>query len=223
MAGAPADASTLSPAVSGTRIGTASSNALGQVHAKMCEYALVGRLPLQEGVADVASAGYHLVCAAAAQEKRALLDLRSLCRGLPASEVLVGVALRDSDTASLAKWLPQITHRLAAAGDVGSMIDMGGQGQGDGGAGLEWLRAAVGCFDASSEEEQGTLAQFGCGRYQILQKLGDALCAAGRRGEAGDAYTEASEAAMEAGKAKVSMKLAAMAEEMMEEEEEDGE
>lgn len=203
-------------------IGTASPAAIGAVHAKMCEYALVGRLPLQEGAADAASAGHHLVCAAAAGDKRALTDLRSLARGLPASEVLVGVRLRESEVASLAEWLPKITLRLATAGDVSAMLEVADQAAGEGrnADGAAWLRAAVRKYDAMDEEEQAALAQFGYARYKLLEKLGDALAEAGKRAEAGEAYQEASEAAMEIGKAKISMKLAARAEEMAEEEEE---
>ena len=207
----------------GVAIGTASPAAIGAVHAKMCEYALVGRLPLQEGEADVASAGHHLVCAAAAGHVQSLLDLRSLCRGLPASEVLVGVKMRSTEVEALAQWLPHITARLAAAGDVGAMIERAGMlnTSGRSADGLLWLRAAVQRFDEAGEEEQTTLTQFGCARYQLLQKLGDACAEAGERVAAGEAYQEASEAAMEAGRAKVSMKLAALAEEMGEEEEEE--
>ena len=111
--------------VTGNAIGNGGAVAIGAVHAKMCEYALVGRLPLQEEKPDVASAGHHLICAAAANDLRALRDLRSLSNGLPGSEALVGVKLRDDDVPVLAAWLPIITHRLASAGDIGSMIEMG--------------------------------------------------------------------------------------------------
>jgi hypothetical protein len=90
-------------------------------------------------------------------------------------------------------------------------------------AALAWLSAAVEKYDASSAEEQATLAQYGCARHQLLQKLGDACREAGQRARAAEAYQEASEAAMEAGKTKISMKLAALAEEMGEEEEEEEE
>lgn len=53
------------------------------VHAKLAELALSGKQPLQDDVPDVASAGFHLVCAAAANELRALRDMRRCCCSLP--------------------------------------------------------------------------------------------------------------------------------------------
>jgi elongation factor 2 kinase len=207
------------PKAVGSSIGTASPKAIGLVHAKMCEYALVGRLPLQEGQADVASAGHHLVCAAAVGEERALLDLRSLARGLPAAELLVGVNMRETDVSLLAPLLPAITARLAATGDVSSMLEMAAAAEGE--ECVKWLRMAVERYDGASEDEKTTLAQFGCARFQLLQKLAEALVDAGKRAEAGEAFQEASEAAMETGKTKVSMKLAARAEELQDEEDEE--
>ena len=134
------------------------------------------------------------MCAAAAGDKRALTDLRSLARGLPASEVLVGVRLRESEVASLAEWLPKITLRLATAGDVSAMLEVADQAAGEGrnADGAAWLRAAVRKYDAMDEEEQAALAQFGYARYKLLETLGDALAEAGKRAEAGEAYQEAS-------------------------------
>ena len=205
----------------GTEIGRASPLAIGLVHAKLCEYALVGRLPLQEGEADVSSAGHHLVCAAAVGEARALRDMRSLCRGLPASEVLVGVKMREAEVPMIAHLLPALTARLAAAGDVSSMLEMANEANTGKEDGIGWLRAAVSKFDAASNDEKMTLSQYGCAKHQLLQKLAEMLVDAGKRAEASEAYMEASEAAMEAGKAKIAMKLSAKAEEFAEEDEED--
>ena len=66
---------------------------------------------------------------AAAGDVRALRDLRSLCQGLSASEVLVGVKMRESDLPLLEPWLKSVTLRLAAAGDIGAMLEMAGDRQ----------------------------------------------------------------------------------------------
>ena len=166
----------------------------------------------------MASAGHHLVCAAAAGDVRALRDLRSLCQGLSASEVLVGVKMRESDLPLLEPWLKSVTLRLAAAGDIGAMLEMAGGRDSDG---VAWLRAAVAKFDESTDEERSNLAAFGCARHQVLEKLGAALVEKGERAAASEAYQEASDAAMEAGKAKISMRLATLAEQFAEEEEEE--
>ena len=183
----------------------------------MCEYSLVGRLPLQEDVADVASAGYHLVCAAAASDARALRDVRALCHGLPASEVLVGVKMRESDVKAMEeKWLHIVTQRLAHTGDVSSMIEMADADAKAGRCteGADWLRAAVETYDAATNEERTNLNQYGCARYQLLQKFAELLKEGGKSAEAAAAYEDASEAAMNAGKAKMAMKLSALAEEL---------
>jgi len=119
----------------------------------------------------------------------------------------------------LAPLLPAITARLAATGDVSSMLEMAAAAEGE--ECVKWLRMAVERYDGASEDEKTTLAQFGCARFQLLQKLAEALVDAGKRAEAGEAFQEASEAAMETGKTKVSMKLAARAEELQDEEDEE--
>eukprot|EP00966_Prymnesium_polylepis_P245313 5675208-Prymnesium_polylepis.1 len=96
----------------------------GAVHAKLAEFALSGALPLQEQQPDIPSAGFHLLCAAAANDARALRDLRSLCLGLSASEVLPGLRLVPQDVAAVAKHLPCVQAKLAAAGDLGSLVEM---------------------------------------------------------------------------------------------------
>jgi len=193
--------------------------AIGGVHAKMCEYALTGRLPLQQDQADVASAAHHLVCAAAGNEARALRDLKALCHGLPASELLVGVKLREVDVPHVQWLLPHLTARLAAGGDVASMVELAATcADADSVSdSVAWLRAALGAYDASSAEEQSALSQFGLSRYQLLQRQAETILKqpgprSEVRSQAAAAYEEASEAAMEAGKAKVAMKLSALAE-----------
>ena len=83
--------------------------------------------------------------------------------------------------------------------------------------GAAWLQAAVRTFDGVDEAEQTTLSQFGCARYQLLQKLAESLVEGGQPGAAAEAMEEAAEAAMEAGKAKISMRLASKAEALREE------
>ena len=87
--------------------------------------------------------------------------------------------------------------------------------------GAAWLRKAISTYDNAGDDEKQALAQFGCARHQLLQKLAETLVDAGQRTAASEAFQEASEAAMEAGKAKISMKLAAKAEEYAEEEEDE--
>ena len=155
---------------------------------------------------------------AAKLEERTLRDLRSLARGLPAAELLVGVSMRKSSMLEnkLEPLLPAITARLAATGDVPSALEMAAAATGE--ECVKWLRMAVARYDDASDDEKGTLAQFGCARFQLLQKLAEALVDAGQRAAAGEAFQEASEAAMEMCKTKVSMKLAARAEELQGEE-----
>ena len=121
----------------------------------------------------------------------------------------------------IAHLLPALTARLAAAGDVSSMLEMANEANTGKEDGIGWLRAAVSKFDAASNDEKMTLSQYGCAKHQLLQKLAEMLVDAGKRTEASEAYMEASEAAMEAGKAKIAMKLSAKAEEFAEEDEED--
>lgn len=107
---APTAAPTAAPAVAPAStsgvvaaVGGVSHAPVGMVHARLCEFNLSGALPLLEGKEDIPSAGYHAVCAAAANEPRALRDLRSLCRGLTGDELLPGVRIATKDVDDLSE------------------------------------------------------------------------------------------------------------------------
>ena len=315
-------------AACGTARGAAAA-ALGRVHARLCEYAQSGNLPLQvllplprlssplihhlshlsmssissispispispllpslpsllsqEGVADVGSAAFHLVCAAACGEPRALRDLRALAQvllppsasplqdtprafaplppstrhvllplslpahatcicpspsqGISADELLPGMALPPAEAEAMgAQHLPMLTRRLAAAGDPDAILAVA---NGEAAAGrpkqaVAWLEAAVdGAVDAQAAAAAspkgggrgmgmgmgmgmggGGVSSLGASLHVLLEKLGDAQLAAGDPEAAAASLQAASEAAMEAGKMKLAMKLTMRSEEV---------
>ena len=180
-------------------------NPTAAVHARLCEYNLSGQLPLQGGAPDIPSAGFHLVCAAAGGDVRALRDVRSLAQGLSADVLLPGVSLAAGGEAALEKLLPSLTARLAAAGDVAAMVEVANAAAADGraAAAAAWVRLAL------EQEGGGDAAGLGgTARYQLLERLAELLADSGDTAAAAEQFEAASEAAMEAGKTKLAMKLA---------------
>ena len=190
---------------------------IGLVHCKLVDYNLSGALPLLEDKPDIASAGFHLVCACAANEPRALRDLRSLARGLASDELLPGVRLEAGDELdALASWLvPVLTARLALSGDATAMLETanalaaveGGEVRA-----AEWVQAAIHAAASAPPSQQTELALGGCAAHQLYERLAELQLAAGDEAKAGESYAAAAEAAMEAGKAKAAMKLQMLAE-----------
>ena len=180
--------------------------AVGLVHAKLCEFSQSGALPLQDGAPDIPSAGFHLVCAAAASEPRALRDVRALLLGLAADELLAGVRLRDADVGpAAAELLTGVTRRLAAAGEVSAMAEAAdaSAAAGDAAGGAAWLRTAV-----ARAEETPAQAVGACALHRLLTRLAELHVESGDRERAAADFEAAAEAANEAGNFKLGMKLA---------------
>ena len=202
--------------------GVPAPSAVGLVHAKLVEFNLTGALPLLEGQRDVLSAGFHLVCAAAANEPRALRALRSLLRGLSADELMPGVSLSGENLEKLgAQYLPRLNARLAAAGDACAMLELANQlaaHEADEAAAarraLKWIDAALTvAVQATSDEEKADLAMGRCALYQLYERQAELCRQVGDDRAASESYASASEAALEAGKTKIAMTLQAKSEE----------
>ena len=151
---------------------------VGLVHARLAEFNLSGKLPLLDGDADVASAAYHLVCAASANEPRALRDLRSLCRGLSADELLPGVRIADEDLEGLSSLVPSLTARLAYSGDATAMLELANtiaasSVDGAAEAAAAWVQAAIGAVERAPASLQTELRLGGCAAYLLLQRLAE--------------------------------------------------
>ncbi|KAL3913738.1 MAG: hypothetical protein SGPRY_007873 [Prymnesium sp.] len=123
--------------------------------------------------------------------KRLLPPPLSLCLGLSANELLPGVKLAKEDEPSLSHLLPEITSRLAAAGELSAMVELAERKSQEGkvGQAVELLVRA------------------------LLEKLGHMQMSNEDSAGAAESFAAASEAAMEAGKPKLAMKLSALAEE----------
>ena len=190
---------------------------IGLVHARLAEYNLVGSLPLLRDQPDVASAGHHLVCACAANEPRALRDLRALVRGMSADELLPGVCL-DSPSDELQAWIvPVLTTRLAHSGDATAMLEAANNLAASGAnnapvRAAAWVHAALEAVAKAPAKQQIELQLGGCAPYSLYQRLAELQLEGGDEVAAGESYAAASEAAMEAGKAKIAMKLQMLAE-----------
>ena len=202
--------------------GVPAPSAVGLVHAKLVEFNLTGALPLLEGQRDVLSAGFHLVCAAAASEPRALRDLRSLLRGLRADELLPGVSLSGENLEKLgAQYLPRLNARLAAAGDACAMLELANQlaaHEADEATAarkaLKWIDAALAvAAQATSDKEKADLAMGCCALYQLYERQAELCRQVGDDRAASESYASASEAALEAGKARLAMTLQTKSEE----------
>ena len=139
-------------------------------------------------------------------------------RCIAGDELLPGVSLDGADADAVAWLLPLLSARLAAAGDIGAMLEAADAAAAGGGSPVGWLKRAVEAEAACSDAVRAELGMAGCARHQLLAKLGDAQRAADELAAAAASYEEAAEAAMEAGKAKLSMKYSALAEECAPEE-----
>ena len=192
---------------------------IGLVHAKLAEFNLSGALPLLKDSPDVASAGYHLVCACAANEVKALRDMRALARGMSGDELLPGVRLTaGSQLDQLGEWLvPVLTARLAASGDATAMLETANDiaAAGEDGAtnrAAAWVQAAIDAVGRAPAALRTELQLGGCAAHQLYERLAELQLKDGDEAAAGSSYESAAEAAMEAGKPKQSMKLQALAE-----------
>lgn len=87
-----------------------------------------------------------------------------MCLGLSANELLPGVKLAKEDEPSLSPLLPEITSRLAAAGELSAMVELAERRseEGEVGQAVELLVRAVRVEAEATDGE--TLA--GCTRYQ---------------------------------------------------------
>ena len=157
-----------------------------------------------------------------------------------ADELLPGVALDQCDVPGVAWVLPLITPRLAASGDACAMLECAnelasaaGETASSRGAGgeerpaaevaLEWVESAIAAVAAAPAAEAAQLALGGCAAHQLLERKAELLLQLGRPAAASESYEAASEAALEAGKAKIAMRLQAKAAECAPEEEEEEE
>ena len=158
-------------------------------------------------------------------------------QGISADELLPGMALPPAEAEAMgAQHLPMLTRRLAAAGDPDAILAVA---NGEAAAGrpkqaVAWLEAAVdGAVDAQAAAAAspkgggrgmgmgmgmgmggGGVSSLGASLHVLLEKLGDAQLAAGDPEAAAASLQAASEAAMEAGKMKLAMKLTMRSEEV---------
>jgi CO/xanthine dehydrogenase FAD-binding subunit len=76
---------------------------------------------------------------------------------------------------------------------------------------LRWVDAALVAVEAAPADEQASLALGGCAPHQLLTRKAELQLAVGEPAAASETYEAASEAALEAGKTKVAMRLQALA------------
>lgn len=176
------------------------------MHARLAELLLAGGTPTQtEGEADVFSAAYHLVCAAAAGEPRALRDLRSMLRGLTGDEVLPGVQLAplctEEEQSAAAAACAALGPLLASAGDAAALLDFAAaeRAKGELAGAEEWLRGAVEAVRAGGAFGDAVL-------HSCLKRLSEVQLERGEAAEAAATLAAAAEAARDAGAFKLGMK-----------------
>jgi len=119
--------------------------------------------------------------------------------------------LAKADEAVLKPFLARVNAKLAEVGDLSALVELA-QSKAECGElpqAVELMRAAV--AKASTSNEQDSLG--GCALYQCLEKLGHLQLANQDAAGASESFSEAAEAAMEAGKTKLAMRLSALAEE----------
>jgi len=198
--------STLLVGASEQREASAPPASLGRVHARLAELLLAGGTPTQtEGEADVFSAAYHLVCAAAAGEPRALRDLRSMLRGLTGDEVLPGVQLAplctEEEQSAAAAACAALGPLLASAGDAAALLDFAEaeRAKGELASAEEWLRGAVEAVRAGGAFGDAVL-------HSCLKRLSEVQLERGEAAEAAATLAAAAEAARDAGAFKLGMK-----------------
>ena len=143
--------------------------------------------------------------------------MRALLLGLSCDELLPGVRPSDDYAPHASTLLPLISARLAASGDVASMVEAADAASAAGDASLAagWLKAAVEAGPAADAMSMATKP------HALLTKLAELQLEAGDVAEAAASFSAASEAAMEAGNMKASMKLADRAAALEPEEEEE--
>ncbi|EOD18219.1 hypothetical protein EMIHUDRAFT_95998 [Emiliania huxleyi CCMP1516] len=208
----PRQSSTLLVGASEQREASAPPASLGRVHARLAELLLAGGTPTQtEGEADVFSAAYHLVCAAAAgaphaaREPRALRDLRSMLRGLTGDEVLPGVQLAplctEEEQSAAAAACAALGPLLASAGDAAALLDFAEaeRAKGELAGAEEWLRGAVEAVRAGGAFGDAVL-------HSCLKRLSEVQLERGEAAEAAATLAAAAEAARDAGAFKLGMK-----------------
>lgn len=178
------------------------------VHLSLARYNACGGLDVLEDVPDEPSAVFHACYAARGGDLAATRALRDLMRGV-VQDLVPGVKLEE-ERADIAAALTAV---LARSGDIGACVEAADGAGGD--EKLAWLQRALAGMCMQEDEEAEMPA-----KHELLEKLGRAHLECGSKVEAAEAFTEASEAAMAAGKAKLSLKLAAMAEECAGEEDE---
>jgi hypothetical protein len=173
------------------------------VHLSLARYNACGGLDVLEDVPDEPSAVFHACYAARGGDLAATRALRDLMRGV-VQDLVPGVKLEEErpDVAAA------LTAVLARSGDVGACVEAADGAGGD--EKLAWLQRALAGMCMLDEEE--AVAEMPA-KHELLEKLGRAHLECGSKAEAAEAFAQASEAAMAAGKAKLSLKLSAMAEE----------
>lgn len=202
------------------------------MHARLAELLLAGGTPTQtEGEADVFSAAYHLVCAAAAGaphaardprlehlrctvppsrsfpagEPRALRDLRSMLRGLTGDEVLPGVQLAplctEEEQSAAAAACAALGPLLASAGDAAALLD------------FAEAERAKGELASAEEWLRGAVEAVRAGGafgdavlHSCLKRLSEVQLERGEAAEAAATLAAAAEAARDAGAFKLGMK-----------------
>jgi elongation factor 2 kinase len=184
------------------------------VHLALTRYYACGGLPVLDGVPDEPSAVFHACYAARGGDAYALRALRDLARGV-VQDLVPGVRL----AAELPDVAAAITAALARDGDVAACVEIA-DGAATAAEKLTWLERAFAALDVHAEEgggaeaaDEGEGEAAALARIQLLEKVGHARLVAGDASAAADAFTAASEAAAAHGKGKLSMKLAALAEE----------
>ena len=174
------------------------------VHLSLARYYACGGLAVLDGVPDEPSAVFHACYAARGGDADAMRALRDLMRGV-VQDLVPGVRLEEerSDVAAA------LTAALARSGDMAACVDAADLAA----APLErlaWLqRALAGMCMLDDEADAARLPA----KYELLERLGRAHLESGDAAAAADAFTQASEDALAAGKGKLSMKLQALAEE----------
>ena len=173
------------------------------VHLSLARYYACGGLAVLDGVPDEPSAVFHACYAARGGDADATRALRDLFRGV-VQDLVPGVRLEEerSDVAAA------LTAALARSGDVPACIEAADLAAGP--ERLAWLlRAMAGMCMLDEEADVSRLPA----KYDLLERLGRAHLESGDAAAAADAFTQASEEALAAGKGKLSMKLQALAEE----------
>jgi len=165
------------------------------VHLALARSNACGGLPDLDGTPDEAAAIFHAFHAARGGEPLAVQAVRDLCRGV-IQDLVPGVRL----AAELPAVAAALTAVLARGGDPAACVELA-ETCTDAGQKLAWLEKALAAPPVA-----------GCMRHDLLAKIGHARLAVGQRAAAAEAFTEASEEAAGAGKAKLSMALAALAE-----------